>query len=107
MDAMDAQPRKYQSTSEASGSAWAELDETFFRIVADLFSHSFCSGAGTLLASHDEDASEEPVDDRPAVIVIPEARLSHTEALALINQEIDRELALRRSMRNHPSRRRF
>ena len=104
---MDEQARSLESTppSAASdrGSAWAELDETFFRLVADLFPHSFCFGAGALLASNDAESVEPP-----GVIVIPEARLSHEDALQRINQEIDRELALRRAaMRRHPSRRRF
>ncbi len=110
---MDEQARNLESTppSAASdrGSAWAELDETFFRLVADLFPHSFCSGAGALLASNDADSVEPPaLTEPPDVIVIPEARLCHEDALQRINQEIDRELALRRAaMRRHPSRRRF
>jgi hypothetical protein len=111
MDAMDAQPRKFEDTSQARGSAWAELDETFFRIVADVFRHSFCSGASALLASNDDESDEladgVPAEAAPDVIVIPDARLSHEAALEVLNQAIDRELALRRSMRNHPSRRRF
>ncbi|HEX4018148.1 MAG TPA: hypothetical protein VHX15_15545 [Frankiaceae bacterium] len=119
MDAEQTGPRKYTDTDTASpavsldGSAWAELDETFFRIVADLFPHSFCSGASALLASNDEDADQgiaaATLEEAPdTVIVIPEARLSHSETLELINNEIDRELAMRRAaMRRHPSRRRF
>jgi hypothetical protein len=41
------------------------------------------------------------------VIVIPDSRLSHEDALEVLNRAIDRELALRRSMNRHPSRRRF
>jgi hypothetical protein len=107
---MDEQPRPESTPTSASGSAWAELDETFFRIVADVFPHSFCAGASALLASNDEDVPgpEDTAHDAPVVIEIPEARLSHEDTLELINQEIDRELALRRAaMRRHPSRRRF
>jgi len=55
MDAKDTQPRKFdgtgsETTASASGSAWAELDETFFRIVAGRFPHSFCAGARTCAA---------------------------------------------------------
>ncbi len=98
-------------TTEASGrgSAWAELDDTFFRIVADLFPPTFCEGASVLLASNDDDTSEtaELADDAPDVIVIPDARLSHEDALEVLNRAIDQELELRRSMNRHPSRRRF
>ncbi len=105
---MDEQPRPENTSSSASGSAWAELDETFFRIVADVFPHSFCAGASALLASNDVDAPEDTPDSAPdRVIEIPDARLSHETALETINQEIERELALRRAMRRHPSRRRF
>jgi hypothetical protein len=73
---------------ELRGSAWATLDETFFRIVQDAFSHVFCAGASALLASNDDAAPE-----RPAVIQLPEA---------------DTEVALLASMHRHPSsRRRF
>ncbi len=73
---------------DLSGSAWAALDETFFRIVQDVFSHVFCAGASALLASNDDAALE-----RPAVIALPEA---------------DTEVALLASMHRHPSsRRRF
>ena len=107
---MDEHPRPESNASSASGSAWAELDETFFRVVADTFPHSFCAGASALLASNDDDRGEpgETADDADSVIEIPEARLSHEDRLELINQEIDRELELRRAaMRRHPSRRRF
>jgi hypothetical protein len=102
---MNEQPRPENATSAASGSAWAELDETFFRIVADVFPHIFCAGASALLASNDSDATQDATD---VVIVVPEARLSHEDTLELINREIDRELEERRAaMRRHPSRRRF
>jgi hypothetical protein len=108
----EQQPRPESTTAAASGSAWAELDETFFRLVADMFPQNFCAGASALLASNDDDAEAgvtlDTPDEVPSVIVVPEARLSHEATLELINQEIDRELALRRAaMRRHPSRRRF
>jgi hypothetical protein len=40
MDAMDGQPRTFDgdaATPWVNGSAWAEVDDTFFRIVADVF----------------------------------------------------------------------
>jgi hypothetical protein len=108
---MDEQPRPQTSTEDAhsgaavSGSTWAELDEAYFRLVQDTFSHGFCAGASALLASND---AEEPDAEIDRIIELPEARLSHESTLELINQEIDRELQLRReAMRRHPSRRRF
>ena len=97
---MDEQARRIDLTT-ASGSAWAELDETFFRIVQDAFTHDFCFGATAMLASNDEPAIELPVQRTES------DRLSHQETLERLNQEIDRELELRRAMRRHPSRRRF
>jgi hypothetical protein len=95
----EASPK--QTDQLASGSAWAELDETFFRVVQDAFSHDFCEGAGVLLGLNDDDSPD-------VTIVIPPARLSHEAVLEQLNQEIDRELELRReTMRRHPSRRRF
>jgi hypothetical protein len=113
MDAMDGQPRTFDgdaATPWVNGSAWAEVDDTFFRIVADVFLPTFCEGASVLLASSDDEADElaqTPADDAPDVIVIPDSRLSHEDALEVLNRAIDRELALRRSMNRHPSRRRF
>ncbi len=97
---MDEQPRPERTSSCVSGSAWAAFDETFFRIVADVFPHSFCAGASALLASNDADAPQSTLE-------IPDARLPHETALEIINQEIERELALRRAMRRHPSGRRW
>ncbi|HEX4429031.1 MAG TPA: hypothetical protein VHZ96_07180 [Frankiaceae bacterium] len=105
---MDEQPRPEITSSHDRGSAWAELDEAFFRIVADVFPHHFCAGTSALLASNDSEDAADAVDAAPEIIVIPEARLSHEDTLELINREIDRELELRRAaMRRHPSRRRF
>jgi hypothetical protein len=50
------------------GSAWAALDETFFRIVQSVFSHDFCFGATAMLAMNDSDMDVEnvPADDMEA-----------------------------------------
>ena len=87
---MDEQARHIDLTDAAvnadRGSAWAELDETFFRAVQDVFPHEFCFGAAVLLASNDE-----PVIDLPR----PRSErdvLSHAEKLERLNEEIDREL---------------
>jgi hypothetical protein len=108
---MDEQARRIDLTTTttdsavesaaASGSAWAELDETFFRVVQEAFTHDFCFGASAMLASNDEPAIELP-EQRTE----PD-RLTHEETLERLNEAIDRELALRRAMRRHPSRRRF
>jgi hypothetical protein len=82
------------------GSAWATLDENFFRLVHDAFSHEFCFGAAVLLASNDDTVIELP---RPRTEAAP---LSHAETIERLNAEIDAELALRRAMRRHPSNRR-
>jgi hypothetical protein len=101
---MDEQARHIDLTDTAlnadRGSAWAELDETFFRAVQDVFPHEFCFGAAVLLASNDE-----PVIDLPRPRSEPDV-LSHAEKLERLNEEIDRELELRRAMRRHPSNRR-
>jgi hypothetical protein len=88
------------ATDRDRGSAWAELDETFFNIVNDVFPRQFCFGATVLLASNDELVVELPRQrtDSP--------RLSHEATLERLNDEIDRELELRRAMRRHPSNRR-
>ncbi len=104
---MDEQARIDLTTaaSEATpaagrGSAWAELDDTFFRIVQDSFPRQFCFGATVLLASNDEPVIELP-EQRTANVP-----LSHQDTLDRLNAEIDRELELRRAMRRHPSNRR-
>ena len=88
---MDEQPvisSEYDSCpSFCRGSAWAELDETFFQLVQDCFSHTFCQGASALLASNDD-----LVPEQPDVIQLPETDVLELDA----------------SMRRHPSsRRRF
>jgi hypothetical protein len=83
------------------GSAWAQLDETFFRVVQDVFPRQLCFGMGVLLASNDELVAEVPLQRTAS------PRLTHEETLARLNAEIDRELEIRRAMRRHPSRRRF
>jgi hypothetical protein len=100
---MDEQQRHIDLTELADadrGSAWAELDETFFRVVHDVFPHQFCFGATVLLASNDELVIELPRQRTEP------ARLSHEATLERLNAEIDRELELRRAMRRHPSNRR-
>ena len=79
------------------GSAWAALDETFFRIVQDAFSHDFCFGATAMLATNDNDLDAEldaelvPGDDVvPTVIQLPE-------------QDGAEAAARRAAMRRHPS----
>ena len=83
------------------GSAWAELDETFFGIVHDVVPRQLVFGMGVLLASNDDLVAEVPLQRTES------PRLSHAETLERINAEIDRELEIRRAMRRHPSRRRF
>ena len=100
---MDEQPRHIDLTETADsgrGSAWAELDETFFRLVQDVFPHQWSFGATVLLASNDE-----PVIELPRQRTEP-APISHEATLERLNAEIDRELELRRAMRRHPSNRR-
>ena len=77
------------------GSAWAALDETFFRIVHDTFSHDFCFGATAMLATNDDDlegiSDGVPADDvTPTVIRLP-------------LQDSGQEAARRAAMRRHPS----
>jgi hypothetical protein len=85
---MDEHPITGSESDVLRGSAWAAVDETFFRIVQDSFSHVFCLGASALLASNDEDTPEPP-----AVIHLPQD---------------DREVEIAASMHRHPSaRRRF
>jgi hypothetical protein len=86
------------------GSAWAELDETFFRITADVFPRQLCFGMSVLLASNDEPEHELA---RQRSETDAADRLSHQDLLERVNAEIDRELEIRRAMRRHPSRRRF
>lgn len=89
---MDQHPVTGSSESTGSeselqrGSAWAALDETFFRIVQDTFSHVFCAGSSALLASNDDTMPE-----RPTVIQLPQ------DATAL---------EILASMHRHPSSRR-
>ena len=84
---MDEQPVIGNENAFCRGSAWAELDEAFFQLVHDSFSHSFCEGASALLASNDD-----LVPERPDVIQLPEADALELDA----------------SIRRHPSsRRRF
>jgi hypothetical protein len=78
---------------EFCGSAWAVLDESFFRLTQDIFSHTFCRGASTLLASNDDGP---PRVSPPSVITLPDQPLS------------DQATARRAAMYRHPSaRRRF
>ncbi len=105
---MDEQPRRIDLTADSHsaadggrGSAWAELDEAFFRAVQDVFPAEFCFGATVLLASNDEPVIELPQQRTESDVP------SHAERLERLNAEIDRELEIRRAMRRHPSRRRF
>ena len=41
------------TVAETTTHGWCELDERFFRIVAEELSPQFLSGAGALLASYD------------------------------------------------------
>ena len=50
---MNEQERTTGRDEMLRGSAWAALDETFFRIVQDTFSHQFCFGATAMLATND------------------------------------------------------
>jgi hypothetical protein len=49
---------------EAAGSGKrAALDESFFRMTADVFSHAFCAGASALLADNDPGSdTDDPTD---------------------------------------------
>jgi hypothetical protein len=100
IDLTTTTPDEMQHDTER-GSAWAELDETFFRIVQDVFPRQLVFGMGVLLACNDELIAEVPLQRTES------PRLSHEETLERINAEIDRELEIRRAMRRHPSRRRF
>jgi hypothetical protein len=85
---MDEHPITGSESDVLRGSAWAAVDETFFRIVQDTFSHVFCLGASALLASNDVETPEPP-----AVIQLPQD---------------GPELEIEASMHRHPSsRRRF
>jgi hypothetical protein len=73
------------------GSAWAALDETFFRLVQDSFSHDFCAGASAMLATNDNDLDTEAADpERPTVIQLPD-------------QDSGQTAARRAARRRHPS----
>lgn len=86
---MNEQPNTPASENASFGSGWATLDDTFFRLLNDSFSHSFCEGATALLAANDDDEELPPF---PGVIQLP------TQATA------DEHAAARRAaMRRHPS----
>ncbi len=79
---------------EFCGSAWAALDEAFFALTQDLFTHSFCEGASALLASNDDVAPRRVTP--PDVVQLPEQPLW------------DQAMTRRAAMYRHPSaRRRF
>jgi hypothetical protein len=65
------------STTDAPGSyrgsAWAALDDTFFRMTAEVFSHAFCAGATALLADNDE-GPDSPSARRAAMRRHPSSR---------------------------------
>ena len=47
------------TAAETARSSWdADRDETFFRLVRDLFRPAFLQGASVLLASYDRDVEE-------------------------------------------------
>jgi hypothetical protein len=84
---MNEQPRTGTSEATTDGSGWAALDETFFRLVQDTFSRTFCEGAGALLATNNADESEAP-----RVVQLPEQPTAE-----------DHAAARRAAMRRHPS----
>ena len=51
------------SARESVPTTWTTADEAFFRAVAHLLPPSFLAGAGTLLASYDDELADVPPAD--------------------------------------------
>ena len=55
---------------ESLPSTWSPADDTFFRVVAAVFSPEFTAGAGVLLSSYDD----ELLDVAPDAVSTPSAQ---------------------------------
>jgi hypothetical protein len=88
---MNERPRTEDNADTSRRSAWTALDEAFFRLVQDAFSHGFCAGASCLLAANDD-----LVPERPEVVTPP-------KQVDDLRQELTaRAAAMRRHPRDRP-----
>ncbi len=95
----DGTPRAEGVDGADRGSAWAALDEAFFRIVKDTFTPTFRLGAEILLSSNDGHPAAGLIPAQPVEYAEPEAAAAPDDPA----EAEARSAARRAAMRRHPS----